>query len=132
MAHYAKIEKIDGISTVTKVLFVNNDITHNVNGEEIDGLGVEYLRKLFGPTTTWVRTSINHNVRGCYAGVGYIYDENQDKFMPPKPKEFPSWIWNDESKTYKAPIPRPELPEGDNRLPLWNEEKQEWHLIERE
>jgi len=132
MAHYARIEQINNIPTVTRVVFVNNDITHNSSGEEIDGLGLQYLRGLYGENTNWVRTSIHHNIRNTFAGVGYTYDEVNDVFMPPAPEEFPSWGWDAESKTYKPPTPRPVLPEGDNRLPMWNEENQEWDLLEIE
>jgi len=132
MAHYARIEQVDGIPTVTRVVFVRNDITHNNAGEEIDGLGLQHLQKLYGVNTNWIRTSINHNIRGCYAGIGYRYDEVNDKFIAPPPEEFPSWVWDEERHTYKPPTPRPELPEGDNRLPMWNEANQEWDLIETE
>lgn len=30
-----------------------------------------------------LRTSYNGNIRGCYAGIGYWYDEENDVFVPP-------------------------------------------------
>lgn len=32
-----------------------------------------------------VRTSYNGTIRGCYAGIGYFYDETLDEFIPPPP-----------------------------------------------
>lgn len=126
MAHFAQI---DSENVVTFVTYLSNDIITR-NGEEIEGLGVEYLRNQFGSNTKWVQTSLHHNFRNCFAGIGYTYDEIENKFWPPKPQEYPSWVWNDESKTYRAPIPRPELEMGDTRIPFWNEENQSWDLVE--
>ena len=37
-----------------------------------------------------LRTSYNGNIRGCYAGIGYTYDEILDEFIaPPDPEETP-------------------------------------------
>jgi hypothetical protein len=30
-----------------------------------------------------VRTSYNGTIRGCYAGIGYTYDETSNEFVPP-------------------------------------------------
>jgi len=126
MAHFAQL---NSENVVTFVTYLPNEIITR-NDEEIEGLGVEYLRNQFGQDTHWVQTSLHNNFRNCFAGIGYTYDEVEDKFWPPKPEGNPSWVWNDEEKVYRAPIPRPELDPADTRLPLWNEESQSWDLID--
>lgn len=69
MAHFAKIEN----GTVTEVLVVANE--HEADGEA-------YLHSL-GLDGKWVQTSYNANFRGKYAGIGDIYDAEQDIFISP-------------------------------------------------
>jgi hypothetical protein len=73
MAHFAKIEN----NIVTQVVVVGNE--HEVNGEA-------YLNDL-GLEGTWVQTSYNNNFRGKFAGIGDIYDEENDVFATPVPEE---------------------------------------------
>lgn len=68
MAHFAKIE--EGI--VTQVVVVDNE--HEATGQEfLNSLGLE---------GTWIQTSYNANIRGKYAGIGDLYDEVNDVFVP--------------------------------------------------
>lgn len=59
-------------------------------------------------------------LRGNYAGIGYIYDHNNDVFYPPKP--FASWVMDSNTWTWVAPIPEP----ADGKLYGWDEENQTW------
>jgi hypothetical protein len=70
MAHFAKIEN----NIVTNVVVVDNK--HESYGEA-------YLNDL-GLAGTWVQTSYNANFRGAFAGIGYIYDEENDLFIAPE------------------------------------------------
>jgi len=63
--------------------------------------------------------------RKNYAAVGYTYDEDRDAFIPPKPEGLDSWILNEDSCVWEAPIPYPD----DGKDYLWDEETQEWILI---
>ena len=74
----------------------------------------------------WLQTSDNGTIRKNYAGVGYIYDRVRDAFIPPKP--FESWILNDDTCRWDAPVP---YPDADNKY-TWNEETTNWDLIEVE
>lgn len=58
--------------------------------------------------------------RKNYAGIGYHYDGNRDAFIPAKP--FPSWILNEETCFWDAPIPYP----NDGLMYVWNEDDQDW------
>jgi hypothetical protein len=81
----------------------------------------------------WIQTSYNthggiHQLGGTplrknYAGVGYTYDRERDAFIPSQP--YPSWILNEETCLWNAPIPYP----NDNKAYEWNESTQEWKEI---
>ena len=49
---------------------------------------------------------------------GFIYDEELDAFIAPKP--FGSWSLNPETCQWEAPIPQPA------GLVAWHEDSQEW------
>jgi len=108
MSHFAKIE--NGI--VTQVIVADQDV--------IDS-------GLFGDG--WVQTSYNTSggwhpenrpLRKNYAGIGYTYDSVRDAFIPQKP--FPSWILNEETCLWNAPVPIP----VDGNLYGWDENTESW------
>lgn len=78
MAHFAEI---DENNRVLRVVVVSNDDTSNDEGNEIEAIGAEYCRNLFGGR--WVQTSYTARIRGKYAGEGDIYDASQDRFIDP-------------------------------------------------
>jgi hypothetical protein len=43
--------------------------------------------------------------RKNYAGIGYYYSEGRDAFIPPRP--YPSWILDEFSCQWVAPVPYP-------------------------
>ena len=63
--------------------------------------------------------------RKNFASIGYTFDEDRDAFIPPKPKDLDSWVLNEDSCLWEAPIPYPD--DGQNYE--WNEETQSWDLI---
>ena len=63
--------------------------------------------------------------RKNFASIGYTFDEDRDAFIPPKPKDLDSWVLNEGSCLWEAPIPYPD--DGQNYE--WNEETQSWDLI---
>ena len=66
------------------------------------------------------RTSYHGNIRKNYAGIGYTYDRVRDAFIPPKP--FASWILNEATCLWDAPIPMP----TDDKLYSWDESLGNW------
>jgi hypothetical protein len=56
--------------------------------------------------------------------TGHIYDEELDAFIPPKP--FESWVLNEDTRLWEAPLPYPE----DGESYTWNEETEEWEEVE--
>ena len=64
--------------------------------------------------------------RKNYAGLGYTYDSERDAFIPPKP--FASWILNEESCLWEAPVAMPE-DAGTGEPPkryTWDEDSVNW------
>lgn len=82
----------------------------------------------------WIQTSYNTKagvhrdggvpLRKNFAAIGYSYDHVLDAFIPPKP--YPSWVLNETTCRYEAPIPKPQ----DMINAKWNEEAQEWYSEE--
>jgi len=116
MAHFAEI---DENNIVLRTIVVSNDVILD-NGVEQETKGIEFCQSLYGGT--WVQTSYNGNFRKNYAGTGFTYDSGRNAFIPPKP--FDSWLLNEETCLWYAPVPRPE----DGQDYFWNEPSLSWVL----
>lgn len=119
MAHFAKVEN----GKVVQVIVAEQDFIDS----GVVGHG-------------WVQTSYNTKgnvhygqdgqpdggiaLRGNYAGIGYTYDEANDVFYAPQP--FPSWILNNQTWLWEAPVPYP----NDDKLYRWDEETTSWVEVE--
>jgi hypothetical protein len=128
MASFAKI----GLnSKVIEVVSVVNDVLKDSSGIEREELGIQFLNELYG-WPIWKQTSYNtvggvHNNGGTpfrknHAGIGYTYDEDRDAFIPKKP--YNSWILNENTCQWEAPISRP----IDDQRYIWNETTKNWDL----
>jgi hypothetical protein len=142
MAHFAKIGlngKIIGVHVVN-----NNDIL-NADGVEDESIGQHFLEKLHSwPSSMWIQTSYNTRggkhydnktgelsvdqskaLRGNYAGIGYIWDEDNNLFYSKKP--YVSWILNTSEARWQSPIgDAPTLLEVNTHGYVWNESDQSW------
>ena len=132
----ASFAKLNSENIVTTVISVVNEVITNSNGIEQEQLGIEFLKKLYNePNAIWKQTSYNTNAgvhslggtpfRKNFAGIGYTYDLQRNAFIPPKP--FNSWILNETTCLWDAPIPMPNDASIDRRY-IWNEETQNWIL----
>jgi hypothetical protein len=130
MSSFAKI----GLnSKVIEVLSVNNEVLKDSNGIEQEVNGIDFLTKLTG-YPVWKQTSYNTHagvhdnggtpLRKNHAGIGYTYDEDRDAFIPKKP--FNSWILNESTCLWEAPVAYP----NDNEKYTWNELTLSWDLVE--
>ena len=139
MAHFAKIG-ING--KVIDVIKVSNEVILDSNGNESEINGIDFLTKLTG-WSIWKQTSYNTNggvhslggtpLRKNHAGIGYTYDEDKDAFIPKKP--FNSWILNEDTCLWEAPVAMPELTQEqiDNKnYYAWNEQIKNWELKNNE
>ena len=131
MATFAKI----GLnSKVIEVLSVHNNELLDANGVEQENIGIDFLTKLTG-WSIWKQTSYNtlkgvHNnggtpLRKNHAGIGFTYDEDRDAFIPSKP--YNSWILNEDTCIWEAPVP---YPNDDEKKYNWNEQSQSWEEVE--
>jgi hypothetical protein len=126
MGHYAKVINELVIETVVadqewvdaqpKVWYIDwIETSYNMKG------GVYYDPETNKPHENQsLATATPGRKRKNYAGIGYRYDPKRDAFIPPTP--FPSWVLNEETCLWEAPIPYPEKTKDY----IWNEEKQEW------
>ena len=111
MAHFAKV--LDGI--VTQVIVAEPEFFQTF----VDSSPGE-----------WIQTSYNtyggeHKLGGTplrknYAGIGFTYDRVRDAFIAPKP--YPSWVLNETSCLWEAPIPAPD----DGKIYRWEEAATVW------
>jgi hypothetical protein len=126
MAHFCQL---DENNVVTQVIVVANSDTADASGVEKEHIGAAFCEKLLGGT--WKQTSYNGSIRKNYAGLGYTYDSEHDAFIPPKP--FASWILNEESCLWDAPVPMPE-DAGTGEPPKrysWDEATTSWVEVEQ-
>lgn len=115
MAHWAEVKEIDGKLIVQQVIRTTD------GGDE----GYSWLVKTFG--TTWIKTSYNGSIRKNFAGIGLEYRQDIDAFVPSQP--FPSWILNEETAKWEAPIPKPEV---DGIEFMWVEGELSWVHADRD
>ena len=112
MAHYAFL---DENNIVTEVI-VGTDETELIEGKDPETWYGEFRGQVCK------RTSYNGNIRKNYAGIGFTYDADLDAFITPKP--FDSWLLNEETANWEAPVP---MPEGNYR---WEEDSVSWLQVE--
>jgi hypothetical protein len=67
-------------------------------------------------------------LRKNYAGVGYSYDKQKDAFIPPKP--FNSWVLNETTCLWNAPVAMPTTELENNQYYFWNESNINWEIRE--
>ena len=139
MAHFAKISETNEVLTV---LTLNNKDMLNADGVEDESVGQAYLEKHNNwPAQMWIQTSYNtargtHNsgdnskaLRGNYAGIGYIWDEDNNLFYPKKP--YASWVLNTTTASWHSPIgdapdDLTDEEKAANTQYVWNESNQSW------
>lgn len=126
MAHYAFLDENNIVTEV--IVGVNeNELIEGKTPEVWYGefRGQRCLRTSYN-TQAGVHLYGGTPFRKNYAGIGYSYDDARDAFIPPKP--YPSWVLNEDSCLWEAPIPMPEGNLGD--LYIWNEQEQKWDLVQ--
>jgi hypothetical protein len=115
MAHFAKL----GVGNIVEqVVVVSNDIATT------EQAGADFLNNLYKTRDVWKQTSYNGNIRKNYAGINFIYDQTRDAFISPKP--FNSWILNEDTCRWEAPVAKPDDDQDYN----WNETIKNWELVE--
>jgi hypothetical protein len=119
MAHYAFLDE-------------NNIVTEVIVGKDEGNFDWEQQYGSFRGQAC-KRTSYNtiggvHSGGGIpyrknYAGIGYTYDSVKDAFIPPK--TYASWVLNEDTCLWDAPIPYP----NDGNKYNWDEETISWKEV---
>jgi hypothetical protein len=122
MAHFAQLNEN---WVVQQVIAVDDSILLNQQGLECDWLGEQFCQSLYGPYTKWIQTSYNGSKYKNFAGIGYTFDPYRNAFIPPKP--YPSWILNEKSCQWEAPV---QYPIGGG-LYGWDEKSGAWLAIDQ-
>jgi hypothetical protein len=117
MAHFAKLGTGN---IVQQVIVVSNDIAIT------EQAGVDFINKLYNTRDAWKQTSYNNNIRKNFAGIGYQYDQTRDAFIPPK--HFNSWILNETTCLWEAPVAMPTTELEENQYYSWNESIINWEI----
>ena len=129
MAHFAKV--VNGI--VQKVIVAEAEFFDNF----VDNLPGEWVQTSYN-TRNGIHYQPNSNIpsedqskalRKNFAGVGYIYNKVLDAFIPPKP--FNSWILNEDTCNWEAPVAMPTTTLEDNQYYSWNEQNQSWDIVNK-
>lgn len=119
MAHYAILDN-------------NNIVTDIIVGRDDDNVPEGYAswEEYYGGLKTSYNTFAGEHQTGGtpyrknFAAIGYTYDANRDAFIPPQ--IFASWILNENTCRWEAPIPMP-YHTVDERCD-WLEADQTWNV----
>lgn len=122
MAHFAKLDNLGVVVFVTVgrdedeelALCARTGDTYRKTSFNTRG-GIH-----FNPETGEPSEDQSKAFRKNFAGIGYRYDFDRDAFIPPKP--FKSWVLNEESCLWEAPIVYP----NDNKQYVWDENIKNW------
>jgi hypothetical protein len=129
MSHFAKLDSNNVVIFVT----VGRQEDDGKEQELCDRTGDVYRQTSYNtrggvhydPVTGEPSADQGKAFRKNYAGIGYTYDEARDAFIPPKP--FPSWVLNEDTCLWDAPLPYPE----DGKMYTWSEDDQLWLEVQQ-
>ena len=128
MSHFAKLDANNIVTFVT------------VGRQEDDGKEQELCERtgdVYRQTSYNTRGGVHYDpntgepsadqskaLRKNYAGIGYLFDEARDAFIPPKPYE--SWLLNEDTCLWESPVPYP----TDGGMYVWDEAAGDWVAAE--
>ena len=129
MAHFAEIHPTNKM--VLRVVVIDDDF--QIQGEEYcaEGWGGVWKQTSYNtrggvyydPETGEPAEDQSKALRKNFAGPGMIYDEDLDAFYWPNvPVDTPSWVFDEETCTWVAPVPKPETGGPYS----WDEENTQW------
>ena len=130
MSHFAKLDENNVVTFVT------------VGRQEDDGLEAELTARtgdVYKQTSYNTYGGVHYTtdddgnripsedqskaLRKNYAGIGFTYDADRDAFIPPKP--YDSWVLDEDTCLWVAPIPMPE----DGEAYTWDEDAGDWVAV---
>lgn len=135
MAHFAKIDENFRVLSVEVVS--NTDNYNSETQQEDENIGIQFLTNIHG-WPLWKQCSYNTRggkhydadgnesvdqskaFRKNYPSIGWKWDESKDMFYPPKP--YDSWILNETTGLWEAPVAYPD----DGQTYQWDESITNW------
>ena len=115
---YAQVEDL----RVTRIRVVSAAQVETEDGLD-HSRATSLLAELHGvPEAQWVPCPFDESGTSTYVTLGFTYDTERQAFIPPKP--LPSWVLDEGTLTWSAPVPMPE--DGDY---VWNEGTQSWDPV---
>jgi len=127
VSHFAKLDENNVVTFVT------------VGRQEDDGREEELITRtgdIYRQTSYNTRGGVHYDpetgepsedqskaLRKNYAGIGFTYDADRDAFIPPKP--YDSWVLDEDTCLWVAPIPMPE----DGEAYTWDEDAGDWVAV---
>jgi len=114
MSHFAKV--LDG--KVTQVIVAEPEFFETFI-DTSPGAWIQTSYNTYGGVNITGGTPLRKN----FAGIGFTYDFEKDAFIPPKP--FNSWILDEETCLWNAPVTMP----NDGQKYTWNESTTSWDLV---
>lgn len=124
MAHYAYL---DENNIVINVIVGKDEGEEGVDWEEFYGAkrtSYNTRKGMYWNSDGTLHPDQTKAFRKNYAGIGYSYDPIRDAFIPPK--AYDSWVLNEETCVWEAPIPKPIPPEGSHQEFTWDEDTLSW------
>ena len=119
MAHYTLLDRDNKVIRV--IVGMDENSEDGKDWELVYQIQFEYKCKRTSYNTIGgVHLLGGTSFRKNYAGVGYIYDEQRDAFIPPQP--YGSWTLNEETCLWESPTPYP----TDGKFYIWNESTLFW------
>ena len=129
MAHYAKVN----YGIVEKVIVAESDFFKTfIDSSPGNWIQTSYNTRggiHYQPNSNIPSEDQSKSLRKNYAGIGYTYDETRDAFIPPKP--FNSWILNEDTCLWNAPVAIPTEVLEENQYYSWNESIINWEVKTR-
>lgn len=124
MSHYALV--VDGV--VQTVIVAEQDFIDEVmapahpEGQWLQTSYNTFNGVHYDPETRLPSPDQSKAFRKNFAAEGYTYDAERDAFIPPK--EYPSWIFDEDKCDWVPPVARP----TDGQIYFWDEETQNWFV----
>jgi hypothetical protein len=129
MSHFAKVNNGIVESVIVAEAEFFNTFLDNSPGEWIQTSyntrgGIHYQ-----PNSNIPSEDQSKSLRKNYAGIGYTYDKARDAFIPPK--RFNSWVLNEITCLWEAPVAKPTATLEENQYYSWNESTLNWEIKTR-
>tara|TARA_R100001086_G_scaffold228676_1_gene148234 strand:+ start:381 stop:788 length:408 start_codon:yes stop_codon:yes gene_type:complete len=132
MAHFSKLDENGHVLTV---MYIDNDLILDENGDESEAIGQAHFEKHHKwPANLWKKTSLYTSAgthtkgetpfRKNFGGTGMMYDAVNDCFKQIQ-SPYPSWVFDETMGVYQPPVAEP----TDGREYHWNESTQSWDQI---